>query len=34
MDRYADELLKAQKIQTRPDIDKIMPRQFMALREA
>jgi ABC-type nitrate/sulfonate/bicarbonate transport system substrate-binding protein len=29
MDRYADELLKAGKIETRPDIDKIMLRQFM-----
>ena len=29
MDRYADELLKANKIQSKPDIDKVMLRQFM-----
>ena len=29
MDRYADELLKARKIETMPDIDKMLPRQFM-----
>jgi ABC-type nitrate/sulfonate/bicarbonate transport system substrate-binding protein len=34
MDRYADELLKAKKIETRPDLDKIMLRQFMQQAEA
>lgn len=34
MDRYADELLKANKIETRPNLDKIMWRQFMEHAEA
>ena len=34
MERYADELLKAKKIKTTPDIDKIMLRQFMKTAEA
>jgi ABC-type nitrate/sulfonate/bicarbonate transport system substrate-binding protein len=34
MDRYADELVKARKIETMPDIDKIMLRQFMEQAEA
>jgi hypothetical protein len=34
MDRHAEELLKAKKIEARPDIDKIMLRQFMEQAEA
>jgi sulfonate transport system substrate-binding protein len=34
MERYADELLKAKKIKAKPDIDKIMLRQFMKSAEA
>jgi len=29
MERYADEVLKANKIQSKPDIDKVMLRKFM-----
>lgn len=34
MDRYADELFKAKKIKAKPDLDKVMLRQFMKTAEA